>query len=71
MKNICYNIMFHALMAGFQLELFIFIAYFCTVLPLTSFVFFPVGLSSLMRRFKQVFLGVTSDVVLTTKDLLE
>ena len=38
--SILLNIMFHALMRRFQLELFIFIAYFCTVVPLTScFVF--------------------------------
>ena len=30
------NIMFHALMGRFQLELFIFITYFFTVIPLTS-----------------------------------
>ena len=36
--------MFHELMVRFQLELF---TYFSTVIPLTSCVFFPVGLSSL------------------------
>ena len=35
-------------------ELFIFITYFSTVVPLTSCDFFPVGLSSLMRHFQQV-----------------
>ena len=40
------DIIFHALMGRFQLELFIFIAYFSTVAPLTSRVFFPVGLST-------------------------
>ena len=49
------NIMFHALMGRFQLEIFIFIAYFSIVVPLTSCVFFPVGLSSLTQNFEQVF----------------
>ena len=38
--SILLNIMFHALMGRFQLELFIFITYFSTVVPLTSCVFF-------------------------------
>jgi hypothetical protein len=46
--------MFHALMGRFQLELFIFITYFSIVVPLTSRVFFSVGLSSLTRNFQQV-----------------
>ena len=33
------------------IELFIFITYFSTVVPLTSCVFFPVGFSSLTRHF--------------------
>ena len=45
------NIMFHALMERFQLELFIFITYFSTVVPLTSCVSFPIGLWSLTRHF--------------------
>ena len=36
--------MFHALMETFQLELFNFIAYFSNVVPLTSCVFFLVGI---------------------------
>ena len=39
-KSILLNIMFHALMGRFQLELFIFITYFSTVVPFTSCVFF-------------------------------
>jgi hypothetical protein len=39
--------MFHAPMRRFQLELFICITYFYTVDPFISYVFFPVGLSSL------------------------
>ena len=46
--------MFHALMGRFQLELFIFITYFSTVVPITSYVFFPVGLLSLTQHFQQV-----------------
>ena len=46
--------MFHALMGRFQLELFIFITYFSTVVALTSCVFFPVGLLLLMQHFQQV-----------------
>ena len=46
------NIMFHTLMGRFQLELFIFITYFLNVVPLTSCVFFPVGLSSLTNSLK-------------------
>jgi hypothetical protein len=38
------NIMFHALMGRFQLELFIFITYFSTVVLLNNCVIFPVGL---------------------------
>jgi len=38
------NIMFHAHMGRFQLELFIFITYFSTVVLLNSCVMFPVGL---------------------------
>ena len=52
------DIMLHALMAKFQLALFIFITYFSTVVPLTGFCFFPAGLSSLTPHFKQVLLGV-------------
>ena len=40
--------MFRALMGRFQLELFIYIIYISTVVPLTSYFFFPVGLSSLI-----------------------
>ena len=50
------NIVFHALMGRFQLELFIFITYFSSVVPLTNCVFFPVGLSSLSRHFQQFVL---------------
>ena len=50
--------MFHALMGRFQLKLFILITYFSTVVPLTSCVFFPIGLSSLKRHFQQVLKGV-------------
>ena len=39
-KGILLNIMFHALVGIFQLELFIFITYFPTVVPFTSCVFF-------------------------------
>ena len=46
--------MFHALMGRFQLELFIFITYFSTVVPLNICVFFPVGILSLARDFQQV-----------------
>ena len=46
--------MFHALVGRFQLELFIFITYFSTVVPITSCVFFPVGFSSLTRHFQQI-----------------
>jgi len=46
--------MFHSLMGRFQLELFIFITYFSTGVPLTSCVFIPVGLSSLTRHVQQV-----------------
>ena len=35
-------------------RLFIFITYFSTVVPLTSCVFFPIGLSSLLRHYQQV-----------------
>ena len=42
--------MFHAPIGRFQLELVIFIAYFSTVAIFTNCVFFPVGLSSLMRQ---------------------
>ena len=48
------NIMFHALTGRFQLELFNFITYFSTAVPLTSCVFFPVGLSSLTRHIQLV-----------------
>ena len=37
--------MFHAMIGRFQLELLICITYFSTVIPLTSCVFFLVGLS--------------------------
>jgi hypothetical protein len=46
--------LFHAPMGRFQLELFIFITYFSTVVPLTSCVLIPVDLSSSMRHFQQV-----------------
>ena len=46
--------MFRALMGKFQLQLFIFIAYFSIVVPLNSCIFLPVGLLSLTRNFKQV-----------------
>ena len=52
--SILLNILFHALMGRFQLQLFIFITYFSRVVPLTSCVFFPVGLLLLMRHFQQV-----------------
>jgi hypothetical protein len=39
--GILLNIMFHTPMGRFQLELFIFITYFSTVVPFSSFVFFP------------------------------
>ena len=52
--SILLNIMYHALMGRFQLELFIFIVYVSTVVPLTSCVSFTVGLSSLTRHFQQV-----------------
>ena len=52
--SILLNIMFDAQMGRFQLELFICIAYFSTVVPLTSCVLFPVRLSSLTRYFQQV-----------------
>ena len=45
--------MFNALMGRFHLELFILITYFSIVVPLNSYVFFPVGLLSLMRHFQQ------------------
>ena len=48
------NIMFHALLGRFQLELIIFITYFSTVVSFTSCVSFPVGLSSLTQHFQQV-----------------
>jgi len=35
--------MFLALLGRFQLDLFIFITYFFTVIPLTSCVFFPLA----------------------------
>ena len=54
LRPILLSIIFHALMGRFQLELFICIIYFYTVIPLPSCVFFPVGLSSLTRHFQQV-----------------
>ena len=42
-----------ALMRRYLLELFIFIAYFSTFVPF-NVVFYPVGISSLMRHFQQV-----------------
>ena len=47
----------HSLMRVFfiKLELLILITYFSTVVPLASYVFFPVGLSLLTRQFQQVF----------------
>ena len=53
-SSVFLNNMFHALVGRFKLELFMFITYFPTVIPLTSIVFFPVGLSSLTRLFQQV-----------------
>jgi hypothetical protein len=47
--------MFHALMGRFQLELFIFITYFSTVVPVTSYVFFLVGLLLLMLLFNRSY----------------
>ena len=44
--------MFHAPIGRFQLELFIFITCFSTVVQF-NVVFFPVGLSSLIRHFQQ------------------
>jgi hypothetical protein len=41
-------------MGRFQLEVFIFITHFSTVIPLTSCVYFPVGLSSFTRYFQEV-----------------
>ena len=57
-----------------MLELFIFIVYFFTVVPLTSCVFFPVGPSSLTRNFQQRPVETTKPVenfALTTKGLQE
>ena len=53
-SSILLNIMFHAMMGRFQLELIIFITCFSTVVPFKSCVFFHVGLSSLTRNFQQV-----------------
>ena len=44
--TILLNSIIHKLIGRFQLELFILINYFSTVVPLISCVFFPVGLSS-------------------------
>ena len=38
-------------MGRFKLELFIFISYFSTIVPLTSCVFFPVGVSLLTQQY--------------------
>ena len=51
--------MFHAPMG--RLELFIFITYFSTVVPF-NVVFFPVGLSSLMRHFQQVLIHFVTNI---------
>ena len=59
--------MIHALMGKFQLELFIFITYFSTVVPLISCVFFPAGFSLLTRQTTRP----VENVALTTKGLLE
>ena len=48
------NIMSHAPMGRFQLELFIFITYFSTVVPSNVVFYFPAGLSSLTRNFEHV-----------------
>ena len=48
------NIMFHASIGRFQLELFIFITYFSTIVPFNSCVFFPISLSLLVWHFQQV-----------------
>ena len=64
-----FNIMFHAPMGRFQLELFIFITYFSIIIPF-NVVFFPVGLSSLMRHFKHPTKPV-ENVALTTKGIQE
>ena len=45
---------FLALEVLLLLQLFIFIAYFSTVVPITSCVLFPIGLSSLTRHFQHV-----------------
>ena len=62
------NIMFHALMGRFHLELF-FSTYFPTVVPLTSCVFVPVGLSSLKKLHRPT--KSVEKVALTTKGLQE
>ena len=78
------NIMFHALMGRFQLEL---IYYFLPIFPPlshpTAVCFFPVGLLSLIRHFQQVLWVLketeetstptrpVENVILTTKGLQE
>ena len=48
------NIMFHAPVERFQLELINYFTYFSTVVPSNICVFFPVGLSLLIQYFQQV-----------------
>ena len=52
-KHPSFNSFPNSVSIKFHLELFIFIAYFSTVVPVTSCVFFPVGLSS-KRHFQQI-----------------
>ena len=44
--------MFHALMARFQLELFIFITYFSIIVHSQVVFFFPVGLQGKKHKFE-------------------
>ena len=50
----------------FQLELFIFINYFSTIVPPTSCIFFPEGISSLTQHFQHPTRHV-ENVTLTRK----
>ena len=54
-----------------NLELFIFITYFFTFVPLTSCVLFPVGLSLLTDRRQKKLQGLLKNVALRTKGLQE
>ena len=53
-KSILLNIMFHATMGRFQLELIYYFTYFSPLSHLTLVCFFPVGLSLLIQHFQQV-----------------